>query len=194
MVGLPWSPHGHGNPPHFVQQHQQLTPYHHSHHPHLHPSANSQSLHQHQQQTHHLSLQAAPVQWQHLIPPPPAPPPLPSTASLYPNTHMATSDHLACLFCRRSFRAQSYWFEQQIALALARAFPSLGAVRFRACFSEEVRGEARENKWLVKRVGGAANGSANGSGVANVAGPTSSHGGGEVVSAELIEVVAPRWD
>jgi len=190
MVGLPWSPHGHGNPPHIVQQHfvlphqpQQPVPYHHSHLPHLHPNANTQS-----------PSQTAPLQWQHLIPPPPAPPPLPPAASLYPNTHTATPDHLACLFCRRSFRAQSYWFEQQIALALARAFPSLGAVRFRACFSEEARGEARENKWLVKRAGGVATGGTNGAGVAGAAGPPFTHGGGEVVSDELVEVVAPRWD
>ena len=206
MVGLPWSPHGHGNPPHFVQQHfvlpqqqQQPMPYHHSHHPSLHPNTNTQSQYQHQhqhqhQQFHHSSSQTAPLQWQHLIPPPPAPPPLPPAASLYPNTHTATPDHLTCLFCRRSFRAQSFWFEQQIALALARAFPALGAVRFRACFSEEARDEARENKWLVKRVGGVTNGGTGGSGVVSVTGSPFTHGGGEVVSGELVEVVAPRWD
>jgi len=197
MVGLPWSPHGHGNPPHFVQQHfglpeqhQQSVPYHHSHHPHLHPNSSTQQ----QQPTHHPSSQTGPLQWQHLIPPPPAAPRLPPAASLYPNTHTATPDHLACLFCRRSFRAQSYWFEQQIALALARAFPSLGAVRFRACFSEEARGEARENKWLVKRVGGVTNGSTNGGGVSSTPGSPFPPGGGEAVLDELVEVVAPRWD
>ena len=186
MVGLPWSPHAHGNPPHFVQQHfvhphqpQQAVSYHPSHHPHLHPNANIQA-----------PSQTAPLQWQHLVPAPPLPP----AASLHPNTHTATPDHLTCLFCRRSFRAQSYWFEQQIALALARAFPSLGAVRFRACFSEEARGEARENKWLVKRIGGVANNGTNGGCVASTAGSPFTHGSGEIVSDELVEVVAPRWD
>lgn len=199
IVGLPWSPHGHGNPPHFVQQQfgppQQHVTYHHSHHPHLHPNpnANTQS-HQQHQQPHNPSSQTAPLQWQYLIPPAPAPPPLPPAASLYPNTHTATPDHLACLFCRRSFRAQSYWFEQQIALALARSFPALGAVRFRACFSEETRGEARENKWLVKRVGGIVNGGTSGSGVLSAGGSPFNHGGPEVIPDELVEVVAPRWD
>jgi len=67
-------------------------------------------------------------------------------------------------------------------------------VRFRACFSEEARDEARENKWLVKRVGGVVNGGSGGGGVASATGSPFTHGGGEVVSDELVEVAAPRWD
>jgi hypothetical protein len=47
---------------------------------------------------------------------------------------------------------------------------------------------------MVKRVGEAAHGGANGGGMASAAGSPFSHGGAEVVSDELVEVVTPRWD
>jgi len=87
--------------------------------------------------------------------------PLPSTASdpsflaqaLYPTTHNPnTSNPLECPFCLRGFRAHSYFIEHEVAMGLARGLSSLAAVRFRASFPNPGTGDAKENKWLIRRV------------------------------------------
>jgi hypothetical protein len=94
--------------------------------------------------------------------PAPLPPsPLPSTAPdpnllahvLYPTSHNPnTQNTLECPFCLRAFRAHSYFIEHQVAMGLGKGMTSLAAVRFRASFPSPGTGDAKENKWLIRRV------------------------------------------
>lgn len=94
--------------------------------------------------------------------PPPLPPmPLPSTApdpnllaqALYPTSHNPnTQNTLECPFCLRAFRAHSYFIEHEVAMGLGKGLSSLAAVRFRASFPSPGTGDAKENKWLIRRI------------------------------------------
>jgi hypothetical protein len=96
------------------------------------------------------------------IGPSPLPPtPLPSTVPdplllaqvLYPTSHNPnTQNTLECPFCLRAFRAHSYFIEHQVAMGLGKGLTSLAAVRFRASFPSPGTGDAKENKWLIRRV------------------------------------------
>jgi hypothetical protein len=97
--------------------------------------------------------------------------PLPSSSSalaLFPVSHNAKVGPLECAFCLHSFRGHSYFVEHEVARGLGAGMPSLAAVRFRASFPQTGAGDAKENKWLIKR---------NGEG-----------------DDEELEVWAPRWE
>ncbi|KAG8784363.1 hypothetical protein FRC15_003387 [Serendipita sp. 397] len=49
------------------------------------------------------------------------------------------------------YRAHSYYIEHEVARGLGVGLPSLAAVRFRASFPQTSAGDAKENKWLIKR-------------------------------------------
>ncbi|KAG8851930.1 hypothetical protein FRB91_007171 [Serendipita sp. 411] len=71
--------------------------------------------------------------------------------ALYPTSHNPNCTALECAFCLRSFRAHSYYIEHEVARGLGVGLPSLAAVRFRASFPQTSAGDAKENKWLIKR-------------------------------------------
>ncbi|CAG7846959.1 SubName: Full=Uncharacterized protein {ECO:0000313/EMBL:CCA72212.1} [Serendipita indica DSM 11827] len=82
--------------------------------------------------------------------------PAPLTAAnlafaLSPTAHDQTSNPLECPLCLRTFRTHSYYIEHQVAQGLGRGIPSLAAARFRASFPVADAGDAKENKWLIKR-------------------------------------------
>ena len=87
--------------------------------------------------------------------------PLPSTLQdanhlavmMYPTAHNpGTTNTLECPYCLRSFRAHSYYIEHEVATGLGKGLSSLAAVRFRASFPQAGTTDAKENKWLIKRV------------------------------------------
>lgn len=123
--------------------------------------------------------------------PPPLPAnPLPSTApdanhlaaAVYPTAHNpGTTNTLECPFCLRAFRAHSYYIEHEVAMGLGRGLPSLAAVRFRASFPQAGTPDAKENKWLIKRVN---DGYGYGYG----------YGNDSDSDANSVQVWAPKWE
>jgi len=94
----------------------------------------------------------------------------------FPTSHNPHSAPLDCPYCRRSFRAHSYYLEHEVAMGLGQGLNSLAAVRFRASFPEADAGDARENKWLIRR-------GTSGDAMARFA-----------EEEDVVEVWAPRWE
>lgn len=97
--------------------------------------------------------------------------------ALWPTSHNPDVPALACPFCRRSYRAHSYYLEHEVAMGLGQGLASLAAVRFRASFPDIEAGDSRENKWLIRR--------------GNNGDPTARW---EEEEDDVVEVWAPRWD